>query len=172
MSRAIVELDIEPLKVIEVDGAVTRFRPVLIHIDDDTDDDDDTKEEEDEGSDESETRPKVVIHITVKPGGPTHIPTAEVRVIRSSNQRVKVYSELRVEQETIDIDRGTDTYTTLWRSDGKPIQFQIEIREAKPPPSLATYQWEGPGLPSRKIDRPKVFKREEAASSLSSQGSN
>jgi hypothetical protein len=129
------------------------------------------KEEEDEGSDESETRPKVVIHITVKSGGPTGIPTAEVRVIRS-NQRVKVHSELRVEQDTIDIDKGSDTYTTLWRSDGKPLQFHIEIREAKPdPPSLDTYQWEGPGLPLKKIEKPKEFKRDEAASSLSSQGS-
>jgi hypothetical protein len=125
--------------------------------------------EEDEGSDESETRPKVVIHITVKSGGPTLIPTAEVRVFRSSHQRVKVCSELRVEQETIDIDRGIDTYTTLWRSDGKPLQFQIEIREAKSdPPSLDTYQWEGPGLPLRKIEKPKEFKREEPESSVSS----
>jgi hypothetical protein len=112
---------------------------------------------------ESETRPKCVIHITVNTKGPT-----EVRVVRTGNQKVKVYSEHRVKQETVDYSGGTERYTQLWREDGKPVRFHIEIREGTPPPSLATYQWTGPGLPVEKIDKPKEFKREEPESDLSS----
>ena len=52
---------------------------------------------------ESETRPNCVIHITVNPGGPIALTTTEVRVVRTGNQKVKVYSEHRVRQETLDL---------------------------------------------------------------------
>ena len=116
---------------------------------------------------ESETRPKAVIHVTVHQGGQLHNAKVEVRVLRSANQKVKVYSEHRVRQETIDYSTGTERYTELWRSDKKPIKFHLEIREGTPPPSLDEWQWQGPGLPKKKIKKLIDFDQEEPESSVS-----
>jgi len=132
----------KPLKEVRIDAAASK--------------DSESKLKGDSSTDQSDKRPRLVIHLKVIPGGPIVFGTSiRLQVLRSEGQEVTVYTGEGVRQST---NKNLNPFysinepeeTVVWRKDHKPIKLHIEIRDE--PEEEEEEEWEEPPLKRYKSD--------------------